>query len=210
MNRKVALSAVASTLLSLSSAALADNLSGAYVGGNLALSDSFSAKFAEPSGITSNLSATETLSSADLTVGYQQVTDSSLFYGVEGFYTFGGAKDDTLTDGTTTIEVEKENGFGVKGKLGLALNGNSAVYGLLGYSRVEAKLTASTDNTDASDSDDFDGYSVGVGGIYGISENLLLTVEGTFSDYDKQDYSTFSIDPEETRVTFGLAYRFDI
>jgi opacity protein-like surface antigen len=69
---------------------------------------------------------------------------------------------------------------------------------------------AATDENDVSDSDDFDAYMFGVGGIYSVGQNLLLTVEGTYSDFDKQDYDTFSFDADETRVTVGLAYRFDI
>lgn len=208
--KRASIAASTFSLLLLSTTAFADNLSGYYVGANAAISESFSAKFAEPSGISSNLSASDTVSSLDAVAGYNLVMESNLFIGGEAFYTSGGAKDDTLTDGTTSIQIEKEDAYGVKGKLGFAVNESSAVYGILGYSNATAKLVAATNNSDVSDSDDFDAYTFGVGGIYSVGQNFLVTVEGTYSDFDKQDYDTFSIDPDETRVTLGLAYRFDI
>lgn len=209
MNRLIPV-AVASTLLIITIPVFASNLTGPYLGGSIALSNSFSANYSEDSGVSGNFSVSETLSSADLVAGYSFVTASNIYTAFEASYTFGGPDEEVLSDGTNRIELAKDDAFGVKAKLGFAVNDKSAVYGILGYSRVEAELTATTSNLNVSDSDDFNGYTTGIGGAYSVTDNVNLTVEGTYTDYDKEEYNSFSFDPEETRVTLGLAYQFNI
>lgn len=207
--------AAAATLFVSATPVFAAALTGPYVGGSLALSESFSADYTEDGGYKASFTASETVSSADLLAGYSFVTSENIYTAFEAYYSLGGASETLINDPSVPVsgDLEKENAFGFKGKLGLAFNNSSAVYGILGYGRSEAEITFTDNSGSTSDSDDFSGYVTGVGGAYAISKSLVLTVEGTYTDYDKESYE-FSfdpaIDPNETRVNIGLAYQFDI
>jgi opacity protein-like surface antigen len=201
-------SVLAACLMAPGISVAADGLTGGYVGISGSIGDSFDSTYEEPAELKLTGSTMDTFSSADFSLGYHLVNDDNLLLGAEAYYTAGGPEDTLLADDSASIKVSKENGYGVKGKIGYAVSDSSAVYALLGYSRVEGQLTAKTDNNESDFSDDFGGYLYGAGGVFGISENVLITTEGTYSKSDKESYEGFSFDSEEIRVTVGVAYRF--
>jgi len=203
-------SLLASCMMIPSVAAAADSISGGYVGISGALGDSFISEYEEPNALSVSASGMDTFSSADIALGYNLVTDEDILLGGEVYYTTGGPEDDLLSDSDAAIRIGKENGFGLKGKIGYAINDSSAFYGVLGYTQVEGKLTVETTNNEFDFTDDFGGYLFGVGGVFNVADNLLVTTEGTYSDFSKESYDGYSFDSKETRVTVGLAYRFDM
>ncbi|GEM_PF-2212240 len=203
-------SLLASCMMIPSVAAAADSISGGYVGISGALGDSFISEYEEPNALSVSASGMDTFSSADIALGYNLVTDDDILLGAEAFYTTGGPEDDLLSTDDLSIQVSKDNGFGLKGKIGYAINDSSAFYGVLGYTQVEGKLTAKTNNNEFDFTDDFGGTVFGVGGVFSVADNLLVTTEGTYSDLSDESYNGYSFDSKETRVTVGVAYRFDM
>lgn len=204
----------AMSLFALSGAATADNLSGINIGAFAVLGESISVGStdndeAETPGDFSTAGASDSFGSADLKIGYNAVLSNGVFLGAEANYNLIGI-DKNISDEPSEpdkLDLSKESSYGLRGKIGVALNGNTAVYGIVGYQSSKFKATG----LDFEDANYLKGFTMGVGLTYAIQNNLLITAEATQTDYGKETYFGVSdIEAKETQFGIGLAYRFDI
>jgi len=96
-----------------------------------------------------------------------------------------GLQDDSIDILGTDVSLEIDTLFGVYGVGHFNLNETSSVYGLIGFTRAEATVSAPGFT---SESDDESGLSFGVGADIGIGNNVALNIEYTQylnkSDFD--------------------------
>jgi outer membrane autotransporter protein len=208
----------AMSLLALSSAATADNLSGINVGGSVVLGESLTAEATENKkgdnpGDSDSIGATDNFGSADLKIGYNAVLSNGMFLGAEANYNLTGIDENVIDEPSkpNKVDVSKEGASGLRGKLGAALNDDIALYGIVGYQSTEFEVTAADEDSSTSEKNDHTGVSYGIGMTYAVQSNLLVTAEAIQTNYDDKTYFDESdIEPDETQFGVGLAYRFDI
>ena len=98
---------------------------------------------------------------------------------IEGRAGFG-IQDDTqtvdTTDGSADVKLELENLLGMYAVGHLNFGRNSSVYGVLGFTRIEAKVSAPAVPGLALSDDDSD-FSYGVGVGLGISKSIAVNIE---------------------------------
>ncbi|MFQ3787531.1 porin family protein [Halomonas sp. A29] len=110
-----------------------------------------------------------------------------------------GISDDTITIAGIDIEGELDHMFGVYGVGYLPLGASPvSLYGLVGFTRAKATLSAPAFGISESDSDSGFSYGVGIQGHF--TPHLSVNLEYT-SYLDKSDY-------ELTSLGLGLNYHF--
>jgi opacity protein-like surface antigen len=104
-------------------------------------------------------------------------------FSIEGRLGFG-LSDDTITatDGvdTASLSIELDTLIGVYGVGHIMLNESSSIYGLVGFTKVDGTVSASTSGSvtgSGSSSEDESGLSYGVGADIGVGKNLALNIE---------------------------------
>jgi opacity protein-like surface antigen len=98
------------------------------------------------------------------------------------------------------------------------INKDSAVYAKLGYVHGDVNLTsASSKIVINSFSKDLEGWTYGIGSKTMLTNNLYLTVEGTYTEFDnltatttdsEANTNTNSAKPKVAQATIGLGYKF--
>lgn len=208
----------AMSLFALSGAATADNLSGINIGAFAVLGESISLevtrndKHPDP-GDFETRGASDSFGSADLKIGYNAVLSNGVFLGAEANHNLIGI-DKNIHDEksvNTKFDLSKESSYGLRGKIGVALNDITAVYGIVGYQSSKFKTKGQSGGAGLEDANYHQGFTMGVGLTYAIQNNLLITAEATQTDYGEETYFGVSdIEAKETQFGIGLAYRFDI
>lgn len=177
-------------LASVSGNAFAGLTPGAYAGIQYAITD-FSFE-----GVSEEFSPTALIGRAG--------SNFNQYVSIEGRLGIG-LSDDTVTasDGVTTASasVEVDTLIGLYGVGRLPLGKSSSVYGLVGFTQVDATAsTATTGFGSASVSDDESDLSYGVGADIGIRYNLWVNVE--YVQYlDKSDV-------EVSAIAIGMRFGF--
>lgn len=206
----------AMSLLALSSGATADNLSGINVGASVVLGESLTGEATDNAdsdtpGTVDTIGASDNFGSFDLKIGYNSVLSNGMFLGAEANYNATGIDETVIDEVGNKVDLGKESSYGIRGKLGAALNDDVALYGIVGYQSTEFDITAADEDSSTSEENDHTGISYGIGVTYAIQSNLLLTAEAIQTDYDDKTYFEGSdVEADETQFGVGLAYRFDI
>ena len=217
MNRTLAVAA-ASTLFTLSTPVLANNLSGFFVGADATIAESynFDATFLNAVrendvGDVEGIGISDSFGSFDVKAGYNFDLGSKLFVGLEANYNLSGI-DEAFFESTSrsTNSIAKEDSYGIRAKIGRLVSDDTAFYGILGYQITDFELT-SVDSETSVNTNDHGGITYGVGATYSVAPNVLITAEAVRTDYSSEKYfQGADVDPNETKINLGIAYRFDI
>jgi len=217
--KRVLATATASSLLLLSTSALADNLSGFYAGASVALAETVALSVEDNAesdnpGESNTFSASDQFGSVDVKVGFNKVLDNNLFVGIEGNYNLSGIDENVVDEpsNNNVVDFSKESLYGIHGKIGSAVAEDIALYGILGYQTTELKIKArDEDGSPVSKENDHSGVVYGIGATYTFMPNVLLTAEATQTDFDEATYfGNSDAEADNTQFSIGLAYRFDI
>ena len=210
MNRTLAVAA-ASTLFTLSTPVLANNLSGFFVGADATIAESyhFDTTFLDDGDVT-GVGISDSFGSFDVKAGYNFDLGSKLFVGLEANYNLSGIDEVFEDSSSQTRSFAKEDSYGIRAKIGRLVSDDTAFYGILGYQITDFELT-SVDSETSVNTNDHGGITYGVGATYSVAPNVLITAEAVRTDYSSEKYfQSFDIDPNETKINVGIAYRFDI
>jgi len=108
-----------------------------------------------------------------------------------------GLQDDSIKYFGTELTLDIDSLIGVYGIGNVNLNESSSVYGLIGFTRAEATVSASGFGSDSSSES---GLSFGVGANLGVSDSVSLNLE--YTQYlNKSDFDLSAI---ALGVTFGF------
>ena len=198
--------------LMFSTAGTASELAGPWAGVNAVLTETYSTNARADAGVL-DLGLSETLDSARIAAGYNHVLDNGLFLGIDAYYTLGsveGAPFDTTDVGNA---VKYEEGYGARTRLGVMVNDSAVVYALAGVARTDLEYTDSDEVDTRVDTQALSGTEFGVGVQAALTHRVLLTIEGTYTDYGSErftgvDDDRIDIDSDISQVLAGLAYRF--
>ena len=228
MNKILKLSAIALLASSTSLMAQSKNFSGASIGisGGMAGveisgSSSDSTSLTTGSGSFGKITA---VGSVNINYGFE--AGSNFVFGVGADYIPGDVKFGTNTfSDTSTVGSQTDS---VNGKLKdvysvyvtptYVINKDSAVYAKLGYMHGDVNLTsASSKIVIGSYTKDLEGWTYGIGSKTMLTNNLYLTVEGTYTEFDnltatttdsEANSNTNSAKPKVAQATIGLGYKF--
>ena len=117
-------------------------------------------------------------------------------FAMEGRLAFG-VQDDSINYLGVDITLDIDSMIGVYGVGNMDLNDTSSVYGLVGFTRAEATVSADGFGSDSSSES---GLSFGVGANVGLSDDLSLNVE--YMQYLNK--SDFDLSALSLGVTFGF------
>lgn len=153
-------------------------------------------------------------------IGYDTSIGNDLILGVFGDFTFG-EMDDRFTDNVgNELRSSYENVWAVGGRLGYVVNNDTLLYGTIGYTTADFRIS----NATGAIQDDIDGYFIGAGLERKLCDRLFLKAEYRYSDYDNtSNFETVTtgggcgggscdvrteIEHEIHSVRVGLAYKF--
>ena len=147
-------------------------------------------------------------------LGYDRQIHRDIVLGVFADYTIGELDDDFTLVGVPAT-AEYDNIFAIGGRLGVTVHQDLMLFGSVGYTSADIKLS----NAGGSESFDLDGYFLGVGLERKIRDNLYLTADYRYSDYGDHGYTVtaggcggtcdFDFEDELHHVRFGLNYKFN-
>ena len=116
-------------------------------------------------------------------------------FALEGRFGSGIKSDTQFIQGTGDVDLYIDNFFGAYGIGHINLGKSSSVYGLAGFTYLEASLR---NNIGLSESDRDNGLSIGVGADYGIADNITLNIE----------YISYIVDSDFDLKVLGLGVSF--
>ena len=202
----------------------ADNFTGPYVGGALAL---FNSTNVESNilgdvfdGVASeSLGSSDTLNQLDLVIGYGMLMNNDFYLAAEARYSVADRFDNTiirLSDdffaGEGTVSAEGDGGYALMFQAGYAVNNNIVLYGTAGYANRDWKIKDSfTDSPDEKFSSS--GVAYGMGVIYSVNRNFSVNAEVLKTNYssttvlDEND-DLLRFKPDSVSASVGVAYRF--
>lgn len=132
-----------------------------------------------------------------------------LGYRVSGAFSVEGRLGTGLDDGEiemtyegvpVDVSFELDSLMGVYGLGHLPISDTSSVYGLIGWTRVEATTTASAGGYTVSDDGTESGLSYGIGAEVGLNDRAALRLE--YTSYLDEDDFTFTGISVGARVSF--------
>ena len=226
MNKLVKLRAASLLLASVSIPALADNynigLSGSY--GN------FEASGSETNGgVKKNRSGDADFPFASIFVEYNKTMSKEwdVAFGLD-YIPFSAEIDDrsgadvggdlnagTTTQGTKSATLDLKNHATLYIQPSYNLGNGLAVFGKIGYSHADLKISSRNTATGSSlDKDDtLEGYLVGIGIQKNIDKTMFVRFEANYTDYDTVSYTNssgtiFTADPEmwTAKISIGKSF----
>jgi opacity protein-like surface antigen len=228
MNKILKLSAIALLASSTSLMAQSKNFAGASVGiaGGMAGVEITGSSTDSASATTGSGSFGKITAVPSVNINYGFEAGSNFVFGVGADYIPGEVKFGTNTfSDASTVGSQTDS---VKGKLSdvysvyvtptYVINKDSAVYAKLGYVHGDVNLTsASSKITIGSYSKNLEGWAYGIGSKTMLTNNLYLTVEGTYTEFDnltatttdsEANSNTNTAKPKVAQATIGLGYKF--
>jgi opacity protein-like surface antigen len=226
MNKIAKLSAASLLLASVSIPALADNynigLSGAY--GN------FEASGSETNGgVKKNRSGDADFPFASIFVEYNKTMSKEwdVAFGLD-YIPFSAEIDDrsgadvggdlnagTTTQGTKSATLDLKNHATLYIQPSYNLGNGLAVFGKIGYSHADLKITSRNTATGSSlnKDDTLEGYLAGIGIQKNIDKTMFVRFEANYTDYDTVTYTNssgtiFTADPEmwTAKISIGKSF----
>ena len=226
MNKLVKLSAASLLLASVSIPALADNynigLSGSY--GN------FEASGSETNGgVKKDRSGDADFPFASIFVEYNKTMSKEwdVAFGLDyipfsaeidsrsGADVGGDLNAGTTTQGTKSATLDLKNHATLYIQPSYNLGNGLAVFGKIGYSHADLKISSRNTATGSSlDKDDtLEGYLVGIGIQKNIDKTMFVRFEANYTDYDTVSYTNssgtiFTADPEmwTAKISIGKSF----
>jgi opacity protein-like surface antigen len=116
-------------------------------------------------------------------------------FALEGRIGSGIQSDTQYIQGTGDVNLYIDKFYGAYGVGYINLNESASLYGLAGFTYLEASLR---NNVGLSESDRDNGLSIGVGADYGVGENITLNLE----------YTSYIIDSDFDLKVLGLGVTF--
>lgn len=170
---------------------------------------------------------------AEAIVGWDRVSDDSIYDATKDGVVFGGAigydvrrgnavfgVEGEVTGATTkqvetgvliandSLRVKAGRDLYVGGRVGYVVGNRALVYAKAGYSNArisETYVAPGTPGINISDHDDLNGWRIGAGAEVSLTGNLYLKGEYRYSDYDG---SSLGLDPKRHQVVGGIGIRF--
>ena len=228
MNKILKLSAIALLASSTSLMAQSKNFAGASVGisGGMAGVEISGSSTDSTSATTGSGSFGKITAVPSVNINYGFEAGSNFVFGVGADYIPGDVKfgtnafSDTSTVGSQTDSVngKLKDIYSVYVTPTYVINKDSALYAKLGYIHGDVNLTsASSKIVIGSYSKDLEGWTYGIGSKTMLTNNLYLTVEGTYTEFDKltatttdseSNTNTNSAKPKVAQATVGIGYKF--
>lgn len=146
------------TISAINTVAIADNTGNTYVGVSYGLG-------------TYNEDGVEELNPTGLMGKYGKYMSDG--FSLEGRFGIG-LQDDSVNLLGVDVSLDFDTLFGVYGVGHVNVNKSSSVYGLIGFTRAEATVSAPGFG---SETDDESGVSYGVGANIGVGDNVALNIE---------------------------------
>jgi opacity protein-like surface antigen len=226
MNKLAKLSAASLLLASVSIPALADNynigLSGSY--GN------FEASGSETNGgVKKNRSGDADFPFASIFVEYNKTMSKEwdVAFGLDyipfsaeiddrsGADVGGDLNEGTTTQGTKSATLDLKNHATLYIQPSYNLGDGLAVFGKIGYSHADLKITSRNTATGSSlnKDDTLEGYLAGIGIQKNIDKTMFVRFEANYTDYDTVTYTNssgtiFTADPEmwTAKISIGKSF----
>jgi opacity protein-like surface antigen len=226
MNKIAKLSAASLLLASVSIPALADNynigLSGSY--GN------FEASGSETNGgVKKNRSGDADFPFASIFVEYNKTMSKEwdVAFGLDyipfsaeiddrsGADVGGDLNEGTTTQGTKSATLDLKNHATLYIQPSYNLGDGLAVFGKIGYSHADLKITSRNTATGSSlnKDDTLEGYLAGIGIQKNIDKTMFVRFEANYTDYDTVTYTNssgtiFTADPEmwTAKISIGKSF----
>jgi len=224
MNKITKLSAASLLLASVSIPALADNynigLSGAY--------SNFEASGSQTKdGVKKNQSGDAEFAFASIFVEYNKTMSKEwdVAFGLD-YIPFSAEIDSrsetntdltgsTTTTGTRSATLDLKNHFTAYIQPSYNLGNGLAVFGKIGYSHADLKITSQNLNGNGTlnKDDTLEGYLAGIGIQKNIDKTMFVRFEANYTDYDTVTYTNssgtaFSADPElwTAKISIGKSF----
>lgn len=192
---------------------------GGYLGGNI----NYGKNKVEAKGDLSDFLSDEGLSStiaepdgtsAAIRAGYDWQSGRGVF-GLGAEYNIGkyegglsGDYGDALDFVGASANIEVKNAATIFARAGYLVNENFMAYGLLGYTRAKAELSASFEGETESGSETLSGATFGVGGEYKFTSNWSAYAEYSYTDFGDLDDTDGLLEANFSQVKFGANFRF--
>jgi opacity protein-like surface antigen len=226
MNKILKLSAIALLASSTSLMAQSKNFAGASIG----ISGSMAG--VEVEGNTTDSSSATTGSGSfgkitpvpSLDVNYGFEAGSNFVFGLGASYIpakveFGtSAFTDTTNSQRDSVKGEIKDVYSIYITPTYVINNNSALYAKVGYIHGDLNLTTASSNiVFTKKPSDVEGWSVGIGSKTMLTNNLYLTVEGNYTEFDsitatttdsESNTNTSSATPKVAQAIIGIGYKF--
>jgi opacity protein-like surface antigen len=226
MNKILKLSAIALLASSTSLMAQSKNFAGASIG----ISGSMAG--VEVEGNTTDSSSATTGSGTfgkitpvpSLDVNYGFEAGSNFVFGLGASYIpakveFGtNAFTDTTNSQRDAVKGEIKDVYSIYITPTYVINNNSALYAKVGYIHGDLDLTSASSNiVFTRKPTDVEGWSVGIGSKTMLTNNLYLTIEGNYTEFDsitatttdsESNTNTSSATPKVAQAIIGIGYKF--
>jgi opacity protein-like surface antigen len=226
MNKILKLSAIALLASSTSLMAQSKNFAGASIG----ISGSMAGVEVEGSTTDSSSATTGSGSfgkitpvpSVDINYGFE--SGSNFVFGIGASYIpakveFGtNAFTDSTNSQRDAVKGEIKDVYSIYVTPTYVINNNSALYAKVGYIHGDLSLSSSSSAiTFTKKPSDVEGWSVGIGSKTMLTNNLYLTVEGNYTEFDsitatttdgETNTNTSSATPKVAQAIIGIGYKF--
>ena len=226
MNKILKLTAIALLASSTSLMAQSKNFAGASIG----ISGSMAG--VEVDGRTSDSSSATTGSgsfgkitpvpSVDINYGFE--AGPNFVFGIGASYIpakveFGtNAFTDSTNSQRDAVTGELKDIYSIYVTPTYVINNNSALYAKVGYIHGDLSLSSASSNVVFTKKpSDVEGWSIGIGSKTMLTNNLYLTVEGNYTEFDsitatttdsESNTNTSSATPKVAQAIIGIGYKF--
>lgn len=205
MNRKLAVSLALALGTSAAGAAYAATpFVGPYVGAQIGYSV-YDIQEDSPSLSSEGISASG--AEGGLYGGWGMKLTPTTYAGIEAEYNWSGAEH-TTTAGSTAVEIEDADNYGISGRLGWLPSSNVMLYGRLGWQRATLDYTFSDPGGSAAFDQDHDGFRVGLGAEVAMTSNLLMRMDYAHTMYDDVSFGGANFEPDNDVFRVGVGYQF--
>ncbi|MBO9707227.1 MAG: outer membrane beta-barrel protein [Caulobacter sp.] len=201
---------LAAALAATAAPALAQDVGGFYLGGELGYGKPKNdLTYTPKTGSSSSGSTDKTGLSYGAFAGYGAVLSGGLYLGAEGSLAGGGGGKSSRNLGAAKVTIDPKFRYGAAARLGMALGDSGLVYGKVGLER--RKLDTSI--IGAKKSLTQQGVAYGVGYEQKLTETFGLRGELTRVNYGDKTASFSSgekvkVDSKDTRLTIGGVVHF--
>ena len=208
----------------------ADNFTGPYVGGSLALFNNttidtnisfnvFEEEEFESADGSLSLGVDDSFSQLDIVFGYGMLLDSRVYLGAEARYTLADNFKGSVISGRAgndyfNVAIEGDGGYALMFQAGYAVTDNVVLYGTAGYVKREWDLvfSGSVDGDFDSAKDEFksSGVGYGMGVKYALNRNFIVNAEVLKTNFSSKtlEEDGLSLEPDSVSASVGVMYRF--
>lgn len=192
---------------------------GGYVGANINYGQSELeavddlSDFLSDEGLSSTLAEPDGTSAA-IRAGYDWQAGRGVF-GLGAEYNVGkyegglsGEYGDALDFVGASADIEVKNAATIFARAGYLVNDSFLAYGLLGYTRAKAELSASFEGETESGSETLSGATFGIGGEYKFGPRWSAYAEYAYTDFGDLEDTDGQLEADLSQVKFGANFRF--